>query len=80
MNLYRLEDWGALSAGQPGACTWEIRFVGAARCVLQAGRSSYNALLAHLGIASAVVCPVKNKREVGVSFQEKKEEAKYVGI
>lgn len=46
---------------------------------MQAGRSSYNGLLAYLGIVSAVFS-MKNKRNVGVSFREEKKEAKYIGI
>lgn len=46
---------------------------------MQAGRGSYNGLLAYLGILSAVFS-VKNKRNVGVSFWEEKKAAKYIGI
>lgn len=46
---------------------------------MQAGKSSYNRLSAYIGIVGAVFS-VKNKRNIGVSFQEEKKEGKYTGI
>lgn len=46
---------------------------------MQAGRSSYNGLLAYLEVVSAVFS-IKTKRNIGVGFQGEKKEGKYTGI